>query len=196
MSRKWQSLGQRYGLQVGALDSFLRTQGLFTVSFTDPISYKVALQASRNLYQYFSADNEIVHKDLLKYSSTGNTVSVCWGFEATSCGCIKSTHPIQMVGTEILLFDASAKKRVFTRQEGLGAIYLAPAPEERLELVVWGADEEGLRQAARLIPTMSGVGQPDFVIVRRRCAAEGAAGVLAMGFFDHSWKISEGSYFA
>jgi hypothetical protein len=44
------------------------------------------------------------------------------------------------------------------------------------------------------LPMLTGVGQPDFIIVSKRCAWEGAAGVHAMGSFDNSWGVSETSF--
>ena len=83
---------------------------------------------------------------------------------------------------------------VFHLERGLGAIYLRPLPAERLELVIWGHDSQGLDQATRLAPMLAGVGQPDFIVVSERCACYGAQGVLAMGFFDSLWNVSESSF--
>lgn len=85
-------------------------------------------------------------------------------------------------------------KKVFPFELGMGAIFLRPLLDKRLELVIWGFDKHGLRQAARLMPMLTGVGQPEFVVVRKRCAWKGAAGVLAMGSFDNLWKVSEASF--
>lgn len=76
-------------------------------------------------------------------------------------------------------------------QRGLGAILLRPLPMERLELDIWGFDSFGLRLAARLLPMLTGVGQPEFIVVSERCAWEGTGGVLAMGSFDRHWELSE-----
>lgn len=78
---------------------------------------------------------------------------------------------------------------------GLGAIFLRPLPVGAVELVVWGYDADGLDVVSRLVPMLPGVGQPDFVVADRRMLQEGAGGVLAMGFFDHLWNITENSYF-
>ena len=86
------------------------------------------------------------------------------------------------------------KPRTFHFEEGLGAIFLSPLPDCRLELVIWGIDALGLRLAARLFPMLTGVGQPDFIIVSKRCAWEGAAGALAMGPFTNCWKASDESF--
>ncbi len=87
-------------------------------------------------------------------------------------------------------------KTVFPFEAGMGAIFLRPLLDERLELVVWGFDKQGVRQASRLLPMLTGVGQPDFVIVSKRCAWKGAAGVLAMGSLDSFWEVSEASFFS
>ncbi|EQL33940.1 hypothetical protein, variant [Blastomyces dermatitidis ATCC 26199] len=78
----------------------------------------------------------------------------------------------------------------------LGAIFLRPRPlpHQRLELVVWGADLGGLRQASRLVPLLTGVGQPDFVVLSEQCRWRGFAGAYAAGFFDFGWRVSAGSY--
>ena len=60
--------------------------------------------------------------------------------------------------------------------------------------MVWGVDLVGLEQAARLVPALTGVGQPDFVVMSAECRLLGHAGVYAAGFFDYSWQISESSY--
>jgi hypothetical protein len=74
----------------------------------------------------------------------------------------------------------------------LGAIFLRPLPDERLELVVWGQSLEQLWWASRLVPTVTGVGQPDFIIFDHELRWKGAD-AAAMGFFDASWNISGGS---
>lgn len=97
-------------------------------------------------------------------------------------------------GKGIGIRNARGSVRWYEFEEGLGALYISPLPHERLELKVWGFDDDGLRQAARLLPMLTGVGQPDFVIVRKRCAWEGVAGALGMGSFDSFWNISEASF--
>ena len=76
-----------------------------------------------------------------------------------------------------------------SEDEPLGAIFLRPLQDEDgLELVVWGSDSGMVQQAARLIPMMTGSGQPDWVVLRRRGAWMGAGGV-EMGFFDWRWRV-------
>lgn len=61
-------------------------------------------------------------------------------------------------------------------------------------MVVWGFDKRGLRTAARLVPMLSGVGQPDFIVVGNESTWKGHAGIVAMGFLDYAWNVSQASY--
>ena len=65
--------------------------------------------------------------------------------------------------------------------DATSAAFLRPLPDERLELVIWGADEDRLRQAARMAPIFTGAGQPDLVIFGKSAAWDGFGGVLAIG---------------
>jgi hypothetical protein len=74
----------------------------------------------------------------------------------------------------------------------LGIIYLRPLPDERLELVVWGQTPEQLWWSSRLVPTLAGVGQPDFIIFDHEFRWKGADAAV-IGFFDAWWNVSGGS---
>lgn len=104
------------------------------------------------------------------------------------------SHPIHICNKGIRIRGPSGLEEVVPFEPGIGAVYLGPLEGERLELLVWGFDVDGLRSASRLMPSLTGVGQPDFVIVRKECMWLGAAGVIAMGFFDYTWNVSKGSY--
>lgn len=151
------------------------------------------MQVARNLYQYFGADAEIIEsKDSIE-NQAGNIISLEIGPIISSS--LLPSYPISIEhGKGIYVHIADGDGKLYEFEAGLGAIFLRPLPDERLELKVWGFDVEGLRQAARLVPMLSGVGQPEFVVVGRRCGWEGAAGVVAMGSFDSFWKISEASF--
>ena len=97
-------------------------------------------------------------------------------------------------GGRLYIRGHGGTETIFPFEVGMGAIFLRPLLDERLEVVVWGFDKQGLRQAARLMPMLTGVGQPDFIVVSKRCAWEGAAGVLALGSFDNFWRVSEASF--
>lgn len=186
-------LEERHGAQLGPLDSILRSPGPFLIRQLSIEAYEVALQISRNLFQYFSADTEIVGAADDGKSARGNVISVAIGGDYPPS--VRPRFPIGLTENEGLDIRKSSDRRtVFEFQEGLGAIFLRPLPNERLELVVWGVDSLGLRLAARLLPFLTGVGQPDFIVISKRCAWEGAGGVLAMGSFDRYWNISEGSF--
>lgn len=154
-----------------------------------------ALQVSRNLFQYFAADSEIV--DVSGNGGCGeyNTIKISLGKDSIRNTSVTTASAIGLVEDEgVYICRPNGKNRLFKYQEGLGAIFLRPKDVDMLELAVWGFDAVGLRQAARLLPMLTGVGQPDFVIVSKKCAWEGAAGVLAMGSFDNFWKVAEGSF--
>ncbi len=189
--RQWLT-EQRHGAQLGPLDSILRSVGRFLIRTSAPGS-EVALQIARNLFQYFAADSEIIDLSAAVGSQSGNVISVTLGPDSAMLG----SH-IDPVGLDddrgLYIRRRGGVNTVFPFEVGMGAIFLRPLPDERLELVIWGLDKQGLRQAARLMPMLTGVGQPDFVVVSKRCAWKGAAGVLAMGSFDNFWKVSEASF--
>ena len=173
----------------------LHTRGRFLVYTRDIETFNVALQISRNLFQYFAADAEIVESDLSVAQHNGNVINVALGRETTP-----SPHAHFPIAIDrdrgISVCSKRGEKRSYEFQGGLGAILLRPLPDERLELLIWGYDICGLRHAARLLPMITGLGQPDFVISSQQCAWKGVAGVHAMGFFDSLWQVSETSYIA
>jgi hypothetical protein len=156
-------------------------------------TFDIALQISRNLYQYYHADSAIISCCTQDVIQGGNIITLAVGKDPP-VGELE-TFPINILptGIEVRMGEYSRTK-VIPMEAGLGAIFLRPRENERLELVVWGSDESGLRQAARLVPTLTGVGQADFVILSKRAAWQGHAGALAMGFFDFEWRISERSF--
>ncbi|KAJ9622279.1 hypothetical protein H2203_006497 [Taxawa tesnikishii (nom. ined.)] len=178
---EWDLKGRptRSGRQLGAMDSILRTQGRLRI-LTGSNSRHIALQVSRNLCQYFAADTEIVGREITLSETAGNVVQVAIGMDLPTG--LFDDHPITIDSHNSL----SIKRD--TGGEG-------NTQSESLELVVWGADEEGLRTAARLAPMLTGVGQPDFVVVSKGILRKGADGVLALGFFDTQWKVSKNSFF-
>lgn len=188
----WKSLEQRFGRQLGSLDSILRTKGRLVVNFSDAETLKVCVQITRNLFQYFRADTEIIETKSIQREA-GNMIRVEMGSVASLSSL--SSFPISIEqGKGISVRNPRGGRKLYEFEEGLGAIFLSPLPDERLELKVWGFDQQGLEQAARLLPMLTGVGQPEFIVVGKRCGWEGAAGVFAMASFDSSWNISDGSF--
>lgn len=189
----WRSLSQRHGRQLGALDAVLRTTDLFTVVTCSHDVDDIALQISRNFFQYFGADSQIITEQAESSIKSGNVIVVAVG---------KELPPPKLDGFPLLIKADSLSlsiantgtTRNYGHQEGLGAVFLRPLEDQRLELVVWGTDKAGLRQAARLVPMLTGVGQADFVIISSTAPWKGHAGTLATGFFDHSWNVSRGSF--
>ncbi len=193
----WQDVTQRHGRQRGAMASILLTRGHFTIVSSGDNTFGTAAQISRNLFQYYAADSVILKKQVQRPSllqeEMGNLITVAVGAELSPSEL--STYPIRVeAGQLILRQDNEEDARQYHFEEGLGAIFLRPLEKQRLELVVWGADETGLQQAARLVPTLTGSGQPDFVITSRSCMWNGLGGAYAVGFLDSSWNVSGGSY--
>ncbi|KAL5335239.1 hypothetical protein BJX70DRAFT_401747 [Aspergillus crustosus] len=207
----WKSLSQRYGRQVGAIDAILRTAGLFTIRICSAGAEKVALQTSRNLLQYFAADSQITSQcDELSTNTYGNVVTLSLRNELPNSTF--SRFPIQVADGRLILYqgclppignldgseesdsDNSCQPFSFDHKPAMGALFLRPLDNERLELVVWGADIDGLEQAARLVPTITGGGQPEFLILSESCRWKGYAGLYAAGHFDKFWQISAGSF--
>ncbi|KAL6705360.1 hypothetical protein ACN47E_007009 [Coniothyrium glycines] len=184
-------LRQRY--QMGSMTAILRSQGPFVIRHAgcDDTS-RVALQISRNLHQYFQADSIVAASEEyeIPVNSTGNVITLVIGvsdvaqspnfFSVTSRGVEVKNHL-----SEAQYFGDRARS----------AVYLRPVPGQwhRLELVLWGADTAGLQQAARLVPMLTGVGQPDFVVLSESARWRGVEGALAMGFFDANWKVTASS---
>jgi len=61
----------------------------------------------------------------------------------------------------------------------------------RLALVVAGSSMEGFTLASKLLPLSAGLTLPDYVVVEPSFAWRGAGGILAAGFYDNHWQISE-----
>lgn len=182
----------RRGRQLGALDAIMRTKGRFTIAHSGSNTRALALQISRNLFQYFFADSEIVTSLSGSSKAEGNQISVATGNQLPKARI--SSFPISISkSNKVSIKDSKGRTREYADKDGLAAIFLRPRKGEGLELVVWGSDAAAAARAARLVPTMTGVGQPDFVILSKSSAWKGVQGAVAMGFFDHEWKVAETS---
>ncbi|KAF1990619.1 hypothetical protein K402DRAFT_347524 [Aulographum hederae CBS 113979] len=192
------SLGDRRGRQLGGLVAILKTQGPFRIIFSDEsdAAFRVALQVSRNLYQYFAADSNIVTTSIPQETHSGNDIFVAIGDKLPESEL--DLFPIMLMpgGSGLSVRDASGRIRSYSPRDGLAAVFLRPLPDERLQVVVWGSSTEDLEKAARLVPMVTGVGQPDFIILGKSSAWKGVDGALAMGFFDSRWKVTGSSFFS
>lgn len=176
------------------MDAVLRTSdGLHIVrSSRSPAVAKIALQISRNFHQYFGADTEIIDSPTSYTPAYSNVVRVATGIDLSDS--FIHHFPIEVISHNVITVRGDDGLTTKYNSPGLGAIFLRPLKYEQVELVVWGADEEGLEIAARLVPMLTGVGQPDFVVADRRMLWGGAGEVLAMGHFDHLWNVTRGSF--
>lgn len=184
---------ERNGSQLGPLDAILRTSGRFFIRTLSTQASEIALQVSRNLYQYFGADSEIGDAIVDANKHQGHVISIGIGRDFPPSS--NPSFPIEIVHDEgISIRKSSGKKTILEFEHGMGAILLRPLPDGRLELVMWGFDIQGLRLAARLLPMLTGVGQPEFIVVGKTCAWKGAGGVFALGSFDSFWNLSDASF--
>lgn len=192
----WHHIGSRYGKQRGFLDAILQNPGPFQIVPLANASMPLAMQISRNFLQYFGADSEVL--EALDYpsarSSASNLILLARQFDPIPPSQLEG-FPLQISKHGIRIRQAFRKREILIPfSAGLGAIFLRPLDNERLELIVWGWDPLGLYRASRLIPTLTGVGQPDFILLGDKSGWMGHAGALALGFFDYSWNISDASY--
>ncbi|EFR01159.1 hypothetical protein MGYG_04163 [Nannizzia gypsea CBS 118893] len=188
----WRTISQKYGRQAG-VNAILRTRAPFTVIATTNETRDLALQTCRNLFQYLSADCVIssVAPTRNATNAAGNDVTILLG--ASTNGNADSNSAIS-ISTESLAIKTSQGTTSYPFETGLGAIFIRPLEDERLELVIWGYDMAGLQQAARLVPVLTGVGQPDFVVVNKGTPLKGQGSLYAAGFFDSEWRVSAASY--
>lgn len=183
---------QRGGAQLGNMDSILRTNGSFIISYNGPNASHIALQVSRNLFQYYGADSEIVDKMAPPSGHYGNLISICSGSSVPKPQV--DNFPLQISGGTIRIRDHDGNERAYEQDEAGSAIFVRPFGAGRLELVIWGADAERTFLAARLMPTLTGVGQPDFIVLSDNCKWKGVDGAVALGFFGHKWNVTRSSY--
>ena len=184
---------ERHGRQLGDLNAIINTAGRFIISAPKEI-HSLAIQVSRNLFQYFGADAELMDPDQIGQPGEGNRISLLLGLTDHASLLAGQPNPIFLDKTRgLVVRDARGRTSVYGFEKGLCAIFLQPRGTDALELVIWGSDVSGLRTAARLVPMLTGVGQPDFVILNQGCASKGVAGIHALGFFDNFWNISDGS---
>ena len=192
-------LPARRGRQQGALDAIMRSHGAFRIVYTSPAAKRIALQISRNLCQYYAADTMIVDDYKDAKAASGNVITVAIGKDLPEV-YEGYSHPIEVFSDRIQIIDnhvaAQPALRGYGSRNGLAAIFLRALPDERLELVVWSVDEESLGIAARLVPLVTGTGQPDFVVADRSMLWKGVEGTLALGHFDDDWNVSRNSYFS
>jgi len=193
-----EGIGDRKGRQLGGLLAILRTHGNFVVRYNNRDTYDQALQVSQNLHQYFSADTLLVSDDEYIDNHSGNLITVATG-DAPKASAMPN-FPIRPGSTgELRIRVPHGQDRLYQEEDGgsgLGAIYLRPLSKERLELVIWGADSDGTARAARLLPLITGVGQPDFVVLGEASSWKGVDGAVATGFLDHEWNVTKTSFFS
>ncbi|GAB1737954.1 hypothetical protein NU219Hw_g2467t1 [Hortaea werneckii] len=187
-------LPARQASQQGGINAILKSKGPFHITYLSPPAKKVALQISRNLCQYFAADTVITDDYNQSLDGhTSNLVTVAIGSDLTGL-LDRADFPIKVFDDHLQILDHHIHS--YDSHRGLAAAFVRPLPNGRLDLGLWGMDEESLAIAARLAPLMTGTGQPDFVVADRSMLWKGLEGTLALGFFDDDWNVSRNSYFS
>ncbi|KAK3705806.1 hypothetical protein LTR37_013113 [Vermiconidia calcicola] len=199
-SGKWQVVdeatsSEHWGRQLGGLDAVLRSKGAFKIVRHSLEAEHVALQISRNLCTYFGADTDIVDEYDEALQAKGNVISVAVGGDLPKSSM--GNHPFNVFADAISVpagGDAYIVWEEGDNARGLTAVFLRPLPNGRLELVVWGVDAKALETGARLVPMLTGSGQPDFIVADRAMLSKGLEGVYGLGFFTADWEISSNSF--
>ncbi|KAF3941239.1 hypothetical protein ABW19_dt0207500 [Dactylella cylindrospora] len=193
---------ERYGDQLGGLQAILNSKGLFTIVYQNSASLRSeyqhkALEISRNLFQYYSADTRILPTGEYQTGTKGNLVLIGHLDKSYFPEELRTRFPISQSENGDIMFRLRGGESItYPPQPGLGLIFLFPLPKNNaVGVLVWGSDADGLRKAARLFPIRTGVSQPDFILLGPESGWKGAAGALALGTFDSDWQITEGSYF-
>lgn len=105
---------------------------------------EVALQVSRNLYEYFGADSEIVASSEGLKRHESNVIMIAIGRKLAQS--LLPSYPITISAREgvcIRIVKSEVHSHAF--HDGLGVILLRPLRKERLEAAIWGFCESGLR---------------------------------------------------
>ncbi|KAI7218304.1 alpha/beta-hydrolase [Hortaea werneckii] len=187
-------LPSRQASQQGGINAILKSRGPFYITYLSAPAKKIALQISRNLCQYFAADTVITddyNQSLDAHPSNLVTVAIGGNFTGP---LDRADFPIKIFDDGLQILDHHIHS--YDAHRELAAAFVRPLPNGRLELVLWGVDEESLAIAARLAPLMTGTGQPDFVVADRSMLWKGLEGTLALGLFDDEWNVSRNSYFS
>jgi hypothetical protein len=172
----------------------LRTGDAFTIRYGNESELELAVQVSRNLYQYFAADS-VIQAAGTKDERRGNLITLAVGTQLPSHAQEDFPIRISEVTGRLQIRDSDGNwETPGGSRTSMGAIFLRPGSNKRygLELVVWGETPSMLEQAARLVPMLTGTGQPDFIILRDDAKWRGVDGTY-LGFFNAWWQVSKSS---
>ena len=178
---------------LGGIDAILQTEGKFTIANCNEATHKVCLQVARNLMQYFGADSEIVTQAV---STEGNVITIGVGADLPKSRPGEFPLEVKQDNSISVRRGDEVVEHYVPGEDGLAVIFLRPWDGGKLEMVLWGSDVTSLDVAARLAPSVTGGGQPDFVVTSRKAGWKGVGGVRALGFFNPDWSVSPVSFFS
>jgi predicted esterase len=191
----------------GGIEAIMRTNGPVLVVAYGNNTFATALQVSRNLHNYFYADSTLLQVEngqSYTKAAFANLITMSIGANVPAHLC-SPDFPISICSSYRIDDDqATASLSISARgrplktfssgSEDAGAIYLRPLQDTfALELVIWGNNAKMLTQAARLAPTMTGIGAPDWIILQESAQLLGVHG-CAIGFFNAQWDIGMSSF--
>ena len=133
------------------MDAILRTQGPFQIVYDSGVAFRAALQISGNLLQCYGAAANLssisAYDQCLRAEGNVIVVVVGYGFRLPQLG----SFPIRGKAGVIQIRSGQSLEYCSV-EDATGAALLRSLPNQRLELVIWGPDEDRLRQAARMVP--------------------------------------------
>jgi hypothetical protein len=173
--------------------------------------------ANSDIHTHMPGSEDLLHDTIA--ARPGNVVSLALGKAQLPA---LHDYPISVLpsGQGISVRDQSGSMHNYTTtntfgfsekgggSEDVSAIFLRPVAShsdssqsghaqishERVEIVIWGCSIRALEQAARLVPMMTGTGQPDFVVLGGNARWKSVDGARAMGWLDEHWQVTENSY--
>lgn len=195
---------ERCGPLLGGLQAIFNTRDTFTILFDSsssagPDFMEKALEISNNLFQYYSADTEIIDTANFQGKVPGNLIVLGRIDPKYISPNFAGKFPLKQAADGSIIISlrtgVDRTEKTYSQRPGIGIITTFPAENGRLGIFLWGSDADGLRRATRLFPIRTGVGQPDLIVVGPESGWKGAAGALALGMFDSEWQLTESSYF-
>src|SRR5690606_20308599 len=106
--------------------------------------------------------------DGFKDSNIGVRVVLCVSISRPNTNCPSEIPPPIKIEKERYILDTVDGKVFIPKEDGGGAIFLAPTLHEYPTLWLYGTDEAGLQAVSALLPFRTGAGVPDFVIIGKQ----------------------------
>ncbi|KAF2672220.1 hypothetical protein BT63DRAFT_191683 [Microthyrium microscopicum] len=185
--------------QFGGLTAILRgPKQPFIIHAVNDMLFDLALQVSRNLNNYLAANTDIKTPSSGNRSTpNGHKITLALGSELPPVdfqfpeGVEFPVRVSPRNSSHLEFRSPSGRWRPAVPDQGeVGAIFLRPSKQHGLELVIWGSNLGLAEQAARLVPMITGTGQPDWILCQKEMKWKGLDG-CEVGWFNAWWEIQE-----